>query len=67
MIILGTFGVLLALAAALAGAAAWRDRRSGPVSQKKIDEDKSHSLIIPTGGYYVSEYLPPPDDGRPSH
>jgi hypothetical protein len=67
MIILGTFGVMLALAAGLAAAAAWRDRRSGPVSQNKIDADSAHSLIIPPGGHSVSEYLPPPDDGRPSH
>jgi hypothetical protein len=67
MSILITFGVLLAVAFGMAIAGDLRARRSGRVAQNKIDAESAHSLIIPSGGHSVSEYLPPPHDGRPSH
>ena len=69
MIILVTLGGMLALAVGLGVATAIRDRRSGRVDQNMIDADKARSLTIThIGGRSSSgEYLPPPDDGRPSH
>jgi hypothetical protein len=47
-----------------------RDRRSrrGRVQGGRIDASKAEALIVsPAFGRSVSEYLPPPDDGRPQH
>jgi hypothetical protein len=66
MIFLVIFGVMLGVAVAMDV----RDRRSRQrrVQSSKIDAIAGQSLIVsPGGGGSVSEYLPPPDDGRPQH
>jgi hypothetical protein len=67
MFILVTFGGMLAVAVGLGVVLARRDRRSGREDQIPIDEDKGHSRDYGIGGRSSGEYLPPLDDGRPSH
>jgi hypothetical protein len=70
MIILVTIGAMLAVAIGIAVAMDLRDRRSRRrrVQSGQIDAIGGQSLIVgPVGGHSVSEYLPPPDDGRPQH
>ena len=67
MIILVTLGGMLGLAVALGVVGEMRNRRSGRLQQSKIDAESAHTLIMPPGNHTVSEYLPPPDDGRPPH
>lgn len=69
MIILVTIGAFLAFAVGLAVIGGMRNRKSGlgRVDGARIDADKTNALIPPAYGHGVSEYLPPPDDGRPQH
>jgi hypothetical protein len=70
MIFLVIFGVMLGVAVGMVVAMDVRDRRSRQrrVQSSKIDAIAGQSLIVsPGGGGSVSEYLPPPDDGRPQH
>jgi len=67
MIILITVGAMVAFAGGLAVIGALRNRKSGlgRVDGIRIDAEKANALIPPDGR--GSEYLPPPDDGRPRH
>jgi len=69
MIILITIGAFLAFACGLAVIGGLRNRKSGlgRVDGIRIDAEKANALIPPAFGRGVSEYLPPPDDGRPQH
>ena len=67
MIILVTFGGMLAVAVGLGVVLARRDRGPGPGDQIPIDADKANTLNYGMGIRSSGEYLPPPDDGRPSH
>ena len=70
MIIFITLGAMLAAAFGLAIVVDVRDRRSrhGRVQHGRLDATKAESLIVsPPFGRSVSEYLPPPDEGRPPH
>jgi len=67
MFILVTFGGMFAVAVGLGVVLTRRDRRSGREDQIPIDADKAHTLDYGNGAWLTGEYLPPPDDGRPSH
>jgi hypothetical protein len=70
MIFLVIIGAMLGVAIGMAVAMDLRDRRSRRrrVQSDEIDAVAAQALIVfPGGGLSVSEYLPPPDDGRPAH